>query len=175
MDATHRPHTRENPKADRPALPTSYGILRATDGSGLLPWTWAEERLARARNYWIATTRPDHTPHVMPVWGLWLNGAFYFATDRSSRKGRNLVPNPHAVVHLESGDEVVILEGVMKEIAEASALRRFADAYAAKYDIKVGVTPAARRTTAIFAMRPSTAYAWLESDYPGSATRWQFE
>lgn len=111
----------------------------------------------------------------MPVWGLWLNGAFYFATDRSSRKSRNLVLNPHAVVHLESGDEVIILEGVMKEIAEASALRRFADAYSAKYDIKVGVTSKARRTTAIFTMRPSTAYAWLESDYPGSATRWQFD
>ena len=54
------------PKASRPHMP-GYGILDANSGKGLLPWSWATERLAKARNYWVATTRPDGNPHAMPV------------------------------------------------------------------------------------------------------------
>src|SRR5260370_21448742 len=45
-------------------------------GSAKLPWEWATERLGRARNYWIATTRPNVQPHSRPVWGVWLDQAF---------------------------------------------------------------------------------------------------
>jgi hypothetical protein len=58
----------KGPKASRPYMP-GYGILDAKSGSGLLPWSVAVERLTEARNYWIATTRPDGRPHAMPVWG----------------------------------------------------------------------------------------------------------
>jgi hypothetical protein len=44
-----------------------YGVTTSDDGP--LDWSHAEERLERARNYWIATTRPDGTPHAAPVWG----------------------------------------------------------------------------------------------------------
>jgi hypothetical protein len=163
------------PRPSRPCLPPSYGILEPTRGSGLLPWSWVTERMVRARNYWIGTTRPDGAPHVAPVWGLWLDGAFYFGTDRGSRKGRNLALNPPMVVHLESGDEVVILEGVAEEVTDLTVLRPFVEAYATKYQIQVELTPEARRSGPIFVLRPRMAYAWLESDYPGGATRWQFD
>ena len=84
--------------AGRPRMPTTYGI--ATQSGGTLPWSWAEEQLRAARNYWVCSTRPDGRPHAMPVWGLWLDGAVLFSTDPSSRKGRNLTANPAAVVHL---------------------------------------------------------------------------
>lgn len=70
----------------------------------------------RARNYWVVTTRSDGKPHSVPVWSIWLDETFYFGTDRRSRKGRNLATNPGLVVHLESGDDVVILEGVAEEV-----------------------------------------------------------
>ncbi len=44
-----------------------YGVTTTSDGQ--LDWSHAEERLKRARNYWIATTRPYGTPHAVPVWG----------------------------------------------------------------------------------------------------------
>lgn len=98
-------------KSSRSAVPSSYGLQPASGGKGLLPWSWAEERLTAARNYWICSAGDDGRPHAMPVWGLWLEGGLLFGTARTSRKGRNLRRNPAVVVHLESGDEVVILEG----------------------------------------------------------------
>jgi len=46
------------------------------------------------------------------VWGLWLDGAFYFSTAARSQKARNLSANPACVVTTESADEAVIVEGV---------------------------------------------------------------
>jgi len=62
-------------------------------------------RPARSRNYWICTSRPDGRPHSMPVWGFWTDGALYFGTERSSRKGKNLAHNYAVSVHLESHTE----------------------------------------------------------------------
>ena len=72
-----------------------YGISDSAEG--ILPWSWAAERLSQAHNYFVATARPDGRPHVMPVWGLWLDDAFYFSTGASSRKARNLAANPRCV------------------------------------------------------------------------------
>ena len=47
----------------------------------------------------------------MPAWGAWVDGALYFDGSPETRRGRNLAQNSSIVVHLESGDEVVILEG----------------------------------------------------------------
>lgn len=155
-------------EAARPAFPAVYGIHG--DEAGLLAWDWAVERLARARNYWVATTRPDGSPHAMPVWGLWLDGAFYFSSSPDSRKARNLAANPAAVVHLESGDEVVILEGDVAQVTDESLLRRLGEDYSRKYDLAVSFTGG----RPVLAVRPRVAYAWLERDYPGTATRFTF-
>src|SRR5213078_895996 len=77
--------TMRQPRASRPHM-HGYGILDADSGKGLLPWTWATERLAKARNYWVSTSRPDGNPHLMPVWGIWLDDAFCFSTGTKSRK-----------------------------------------------------------------------------------------
>ena len=61
-------------RADRPFMP-GYGVLPADQGSGLLPWAEAERRLTASHDFWCATVRPDGRPHVMPVWGVWLDGA----------------------------------------------------------------------------------------------------
>ncbi|MGH2996297.1 MAG: pyridoxamine 5'-phosphate oxidase family protein [Gaiellaceae bacterium] len=133
----------------------------------MLPWNWAAERLAAGRNYWVATTRPDGRPHAMPVWGVWLDDSVYFGTSPSSRKGMNLARDPRVVVHLESGDDVVILEG---EVEDTGIDERVADAYESKYDWRP--EPA---DSGWYRLRPSVAYAWLERDYPRTATRFTFE
>jgi PPOX class probable F420-dependent enzyme len=151
------------PVASRPKFPPGYGI--SSEREGMLPWSWTEERLASARNYWIVTVRADGSPHAAPVWGLWLDGAIVFSTSRESRKGRNLLRDPRVVVNLESGEEVVILEG---EVEVTGLDDRMADAYEAKYDYRPG------GEGDWFALRPRVAYAWLERDYPRSATRFTF-
>src|SRR2546425_1061199 len=102
-----------------------YGVPKDGSGAKQLPWSWAVERLLAARNYWICSTRPDGPPHAAPVWGLWLDDAVWFSTDRASRKGRNLLASPTVVVHLESGDDVVILEGEAELVQDETALSPF--------------------------------------------------
>jgi PPOX class probable F420-dependent enzyme len=156
----------------RPVMPKNYGIKDAHGGSGLLSWERAREQLAKARNYWIGTTRPDGRPHVMPVWGLWLDERVWFSTGRPSRKSLNLRHNPNVVVHLESGDDAVILEGTAEEVTDPAGLAQFAAAYFAKYDLRPDTADPENIT---YAVRVRTAFAWLEADFPGGATRWQFE
>jgi nitroimidazol reductase NimA-like FMN-containing flavoprotein (pyridoxamine 5'-phosphate oxidase superfamily) len=93
------------PAASRPQMPKGYGIPPAKRAADYVTWSWAEERLEKARNYWVATTRPDGRPHLMPVWGVWVEGALYFGTDRGSRKARNLASNRAIAVHAESADD----------------------------------------------------------------------
>jgi PPOX class probable F420-dependent enzyme len=127
----------------------------------MLAWEWAVELLVAARNYWICTTRADGGPHAAPVWGLWHDDAVVFGTSPESAKGRNLRRDPRIVIHLESGDEVVIVEGTAAEVPFDDAIL---DAYEAKYDVRLGARGG-------YGVRPSVAYAWLESDYPRTATR----
>ena len=156
------------PRASRPHMP-GYGI--ATGQEGTLPWEWAHERLENARNYFVSSTRPDGRPHVMPVWGVWLNGMLYFGTDRLSRKARNIAANPEIVAHLESGDEVVVIEGVAEEVTDSSTLKLIDDASEAKYNFRPDANNVGNLT---YVLRPRVVFAWKETDFPGGATRWRF-
>lgn len=146
-----------------------YGIK--SDTTDLQSWSRFEERAAVSRNYWIATVGDDGRPHVMPVWGLWLDGRVYFSTDPSSRKGRNLRARPDVVVHLESGDDVVIIEGVAEAVTDAMTLARFADAYDAKYQFRPEPGNPAH---GVYSVRPRRGFSWLEKNFPGTATRWRW-
>ncbi len=158
-------------KASRPNMPKGYGLLDADGGSGLIPWAWVDEQAHKSRNYWIGTTLPDGRPHIMPVWGVWLNGMLYFGTDRLSRKARNIAANPEIVAHLESGDEAVVIEGVAEEVTNVSTLELYADAYDVKYKFRPDTSGAGSLT---YVLRPHVAFAWKETDFPGGATRWRF-
>jgi len=149
-----------------------YGVSDAGEGEGLLPWEWAAERLSISHNYLVATTRPDGRPHVMPVWGLWLDDAFYFSTGRQSRKARNLGANPYCVVTTDQADEAVILEGVAEEVADRASLEPFYEAYKEKYDwdlVQMGFD-----NEPVYAVRPRVVFGVRERDFTGSATRWTF-
>lgn len=160
------------PKADRPHMP-GYGIMDENSGSGLLPWNHLSERMARSRNYWVCTTRSDGRPHAAPVWGVWVDEAFYFSTGDESQKGRNLSTNPNVVVHLESGDDVVILEGTLEREGNIGLLPRLNAVYQAKYGYPLFEGNPAE--SYVLTLKPRVAFAWLEADFPGGATRWRFE
>lgn len=145
-------------------MPAGYGI--ATGDEGTLPWSWVVEQVTVSRNYWICTTRPDGRPHAMPVWGLWLDDAVVFSTDPESLKARNFLARPDVVVHLESGDEMVVIEGRV-ETLDRSLVEAFVDAYDAKYDYR----PTAEQTTTVYVVRPQRVLAWREQDFPTTATR----
>jgi hypothetical protein len=171
LSELRQPNERTEPRSGRPHMP-GYGIADAEAGDGLLPWSWAEERLTAAHNYFVATMRPDGAPHVMAVWGVWLDGVFVFSTGRQSRKARNLAADKRCTVCTERADEVVIVEGAAEEMTHPELLVPFAAAYKAKYDWELdpGLGP-------IFAVRPRRAFGFIEhSDrFTGTATRWLFD
>jgi hypothetical protein len=142
-----------------------------------LPWQWAMVRLTGAHNYWIATTRPDGQPHCRPVWGVWLEEAFYFST--GSLAAVNLAANPAITVHLESGSEVVIIEGSAEPVSDATLVERVVGLYNRKYqwDMDPKNLPGP-----FYAVCPRVAFGWLSDDsgldrgaaFHGTATRWRF-
>jgi hypothetical protein len=165
-------------KRMRPKM-ANYGI--ATDESGMLDWAWAEERLVRSRNYWVCSVTPATSadglarPHAAPIWAVWIRGALYFGVDSGSRKARNLRANPEVVVHLESGDEVVIVEAHAQVLDDWALWPQIAKDYGAKYP---GVPPDPDKppdaNTPYFVIRPRVVLAWLETDFPKTATRFEF-
>ncbi len=144
-----------------------YGLPEGT--KGLLPWTWARQRLEKSHNYWIATTRPDGSPHMMVIWGLWMDGTFLFSTGEKSRKGRNLVNNPRCVIGTEKAHEAVIVEGVVEINNDPNLRKKFNRQYEKKYqwDMSTFADP-------VYVLRPYTAFGLYEKDFLGKATRWQF-
>ncbi len=150
-----------------PHMPASY---HGKKRDKFLPWTHAEERLARSRSYWICTSRPDGRPHSAPVWGFWHDGALYFGTHRESRKARNIARNPHVSMHLESGDDVVIVEGQATEVDGKAVARQLDAVCRKKYGMPMTIMPG----SVTYCLRPRIVLAWTENDFPNNSTRWEF-
>ena len=159
---------KKTPRPERPHIP-GYGIPDSR--KGLLPWSWAEQRLKNSHNYWLITTSPDSRPHAMPVWGIWVDSVFYFSTGRTSRKARNLGRNPHCLVCNERTHEAVILHGQAEEIRDPKLIADLGKPYYRKYK-PWKLDPA---MGAIFAVRPAVAFGMYEKKYATSATRWIFQ
>ena len=114
-------------RVGRPRMPESYGVPESVEG--ILPWDYVVGRMGEARNYWLSTVRPDGRPHAVPVWGVWVDETFHFGGGGTTRKARNLAANPNVVAHCESGEEVVIVEGVAEEVTDPAIQERLDDAY----------------------------------------------
>jgi len=112
----------------------------------------------------------------VPVWGIWLDDAFFFSSGAKSRKARNLESNPNCVVCPEDGIYAVSLEGVAEKITDAETIRRFVDAYNPKYGWNLKVETVLDLGP-IFAVRPRKVIAVdaTPGEFQRSATRWQFE
>jgi hypothetical protein len=161
------------PRSNRPHMP-GYGLPEGY--KGLLPWSWAEQRLKKSHNYWITTVKPDGSPHTMVVWGLWQDGRFLFSTGSKSRKARNLAQNLKCVVSTEHAHEAVIVEGVA-EIAGVPARRKLLPAYERKYkfDMSTMKQDILSMKEPVFAVRPRIVFGLWEKHFVGKSTRWNFE
>ena len=140
--------------------------------------TWGEvvARFDAARNAWIGSVDPAGTPHAVPIWTASVDEVLYVFGERRSVKFRNIAANPHVVVNLESGDEVVIVRGSAYDIGTPAQAPDVVAAFAAKYtdpddvqwlpDVDPSVDLVAR-------ISPSVALLWSSDDYFGTKRRWQ--
>ena len=158
------------PTAGRPYMP-GYGITPSGESEGVLAWGWAVERLTKAHNYWIATGGRGAAPQLTAVWGVWLDGAFYFSCAATSRKARNLAEDPRCAISTERADEAVIVEGIAELVADQALLEQFKAAYDPKYNWEIEIDKGG-----IFVVRPAVAFAFIEdsNQFESTATRWTF-
>ena len=157
--------TPTQPAVSRPYMP-GYGVPKTMKGT--LPWSHVSERMEKARNYWVATTTPDGAPHVVPVWGLWVEDALYFSGGPETRWMRNLAQNPAVSVHLDNSDEAIMIEGVVEKLTDPAhpIVPKLDAASKAKYQMGSSGVPC-------WVLKPRVVFAW--SSQLKDATRWVFD
>jgi hypothetical protein len=158
-----------------------YGVPDELDGA--LPWSWAEERLAESRNFWLVTVNASGRPHSMPVWGVWMpdRERFGFSCAATARKVRNIAANPQVVVTNDDATRVVSLEG-RAEPLDVRSLRVMAQAWARKYGDEPGMGGEAEmieflEQSSCYEVVPDRAFGMIETpeDFGPAATKWTWD
>lgn len=159
----------KHPQPEPLAGGESYGITEL--GPDHWPLSDVFQRIHTARSWWVCTTRPDGRPHAVPVWGLAIDERVVFSTGNTAVKATNIAANEHVVVHLESGDEVVIVEGTAVTVSVDALPDGYVDAYEAKYGFRPDF---ADMGAVLFEVVPAKIMAWDEAAFAETAARWRF-
>jgi nitroimidazol reductase NimA-like FMN-containing flavoprotein (pyridoxamine 5'-phosphate oxidase superfamily) len=144
------------PRRVRPKFPKEWHV--PNDPKLWITWEHMNDKLAKETVYWISTAGSRGRPHAVPVWGIWTQNSFYFETDPNSVKGRNLSNNGTIVVHVQDGNDTVILEGRARKEKRSEKLNRLKKEYTRKYRY----TPdwSNERNQIVFRVEPRIAHAW---------------
>lgn len=101
-------------------------------------WEMARARLAnpeQSRTCWLATTRPDGRPHLMPVIAFWIDDAMHILAGKGTQKARNIAADDRCVIAtgsttLPSLD--IVIEGRAEPITDAEHVRHVAGVFTEK-------------------------------------------
>ncbi len=164
------------PSRDRAEVPDGYGVPDNDDD--LLEWAAVEDRVRSSTHYWMATTRPGGRPHVVPRWGVWMDGRLWYDGAVDTVHVKNLNDNSECVLHLGDGRQTVSVEG-RSEAAALPGLElggRLAAEMSAKYG-KLGYSPKPDAwegpdAGGLRMFTPVKAMAWFE--FPSDVTRFRF-
>lgn len=107
-------------------------------GAETSSWELARTRLAnpeQSRTCWLATTRPDGGPHLMPVIGFWIDDAMHLVVGEGTQKARNFAADGRCVIAtgsttLPSLD--IVIEGHAHPITDPDAVRHVAEVFREK-------------------------------------------
>jgi PPOX class probable F420-dependent enzyme len=154
-----------------------YGV--DTPAWNPLPWSWAAERLAANRNFWVVTVSGQGRPHALPVWGVWDDDEkrFAFSCGPRARKARNLAANPHAVVMIDGTAECLSIEGKAEVVREDERQEQWIGRLVDKYrSVAPEYGADFLRQNLIVEFVPDRAFAIIESEeeFSTRATRWTF-
>ena len=106
---------------------------------------------------------------MTPIWGAWVDEVIYFDGIYTARWAQNMTANPAISVHLESGSDVVIVDGVGDDATpEAGVSAKIVAQWSAKYG-RLIPDP----SKGMFRLRPRQIRTW--TCFPHDATRWRFE
>jgi hypothetical protein len=134
---------------------------------------------------WIATVDADGRPHVTGIGSLWHDGAFWFETGRTSRKGRNLARDPRCTISIAMDTFDLVVEGDAELVTDpalvADTAARFrAEGWPAEVDesgtaltAEYSAPSAGPPPWHVYRAVPRTATV-LSTVEPGGATRFDF-
>jgi hypothetical protein len=125
----------------------------------LLEWSWVEQQLATAGTYWIVARAPAY-PHPRPVWGIW-TGDELVVSIGSPTLASSIRADPRCTVHLDSGTDVVVLEGVAQPVTEPDDAQ--VGAYNRKYDWEYSYAEYGPLTK----VAPARVLAWRSAGWAG--------
>lgn len=154
-------------RASRPYMP-GYGTDRSE--TGLLPWSWADDRLRTSFSYWIGSVRPDGRPHIMAIWAVWERDALWFGSTNASRKVRNLRADPRCTITVDDTLNPIVLDGIATFVTDPDDIAWYCDAANAKYSSNYSHNP---DHGSVLVVRPTWAFGMQAADLPGTATRWR--
>jgi len=137
--------------------------------TGTMAWSDVERSLVGAQNYWVVTTGPDGMPQPTPVWAVWLDDRLWFSCGSETVKARNIARQPRVAVHLESGDQPVVVRGIAEPITTRDEPRIIA-AMRAKYGPAAVPDSFAALAGLGFCVRPISVLSW--SEFPSDVTHW---
>lgn len=146
------------------------------------PWPDAVARLEEAGLFWVSSVRPDGRPHVTPVVGVWMDGAFYFSSGAGEQKSKNLAANRHCAVTTgcNSWDEGfdIVLHGEAVLVRDLPLLQQVADTFLAKYgddwafEVTDDGTFRSHGESLVYQLAPVQALGFAKGEF--SHTRWDF-
>ena len=119
---------------------TKPGQETNLDGYGNPPLLWARvmdslqqastlDALDAAGRHWLATTRADGRPHVMPVGAVWDHGSFFFTAGSGTQKARNLALNQHCTLTVAAPGTDIVVEGEAHRVTDEDELHRVAELF----------------------------------------------
>jgi pyridoxamine 5'-phosphate oxidase-like protein len=162
------------PIAEKPYMP-EYGV--GGNDWRPLPWSWAAERLAAYRSFWVVTSSLAARPHAMPVWGVWDDRTFRFgfSCGQLTRKAYNIRANPQVVVTGADVVEAISIEGIASEVTDGASLENWVAQYIAKYGTEAPEADFFRQY-AFFEVAAEIAFGVIEREpeFSTRATRWRF-
>lgn len=161
-------------------MPEGYGVPESDEG--LVDWAAVEGRLVDAGEYWMATTRPDGRPHVVPRWGVWIDQHLYYDGAPTTVHARNAVANPACTLHIGDGWEAsIVVEGTTRRSDPVpGGPGELGERVAAEIGLKYGDRGYAPEPGAwsdeeaggLMVFTPSKALAWFS--FPTDLTRFHF-
>jgi nitroimidazol reductase NimA-like FMN-containing flavoprotein (pyridoxamine 5'-phosphate oxidase superfamily) len=160
-------------------------MLSIPRGTPLTALSWADvrTRLSDGEDYLLATSSASGRVHMVPVLGVYLEGAVCFATSRQTRKVRDLTENDHCAVTVPGRKLDLVIEGTANLVRDGARLQRVADLFPTKYPwwhpfVRNGEFHDPADTSLsnpqhVFAVAPDVVFAFGKEE-GFRATRWRF-
>src|SRR4051794_28313140 len=163
----------------------------------LVDWTRIESRLVEGftqapgtggpnrHTCWLATINADGSPNVNGIGAAWVDGAFWFETGQSTRKGKNLARDPRCTLSLAADEFDLVVNGTAELVTDRAAVADMAERWAAEgwparvdesgmaFTAEFSAPSAGPPPWHVYRLTPRAATA-LSIAEPGGATSWRF-